>query len=403
MAESKGTILVVDDERQNQTLLSTCLSEVGYSVQTAGDGKQALTLLQGQSFDAVLLDLVMPVMDGFQVLERMKEDDALRHIPVIVVSALDEMESVVRCINMGAMDHVPKPFDPVFLNARIGASVEKKKAHDREALLFAQLQEHYRKLQELEKLRDDLTNMIVHDLRTPLTSLLSGLLTMQDMGEMAENQQETLSISIRGGKTLLGMITDLLDISKMEDGSLHLEYKELPPGEILGSAVGQVAHLAQKRNVTLLTDLATELPTFPGDEDKLVRALVNLAGNAIKFTRPGGTVKMSARIAPRDRLDPEASAVLFSVSDTGEGIPSEYIDRIFEKFGQVESRTAGRKLSTGLGLTFCKLAVEAHGGSIRVETKLGEGSDFSFTIPRERTDIAVGGGKSHATDCPIGG
>jgi len=298
---------------------------------------------------------------------------------------------------------VPKPFDPVFLNARIGASVEKKKAHDREALLFAQLQEHYRKLQELEKLRDDLTNMIVHDLRTPLTSLLSGLLTMQDMGEMAENQQETLSISIRGGKTLLGMITDLLDISKMEDGSLHLEYKELPPGEILGSAVGQVAHLAQKRNVTLLTDLATELPTFPGDEDKLVRALVNLAGNAIKFTRPGGTVKMSARIAPRDRLDPEASAVLFSVSDTGEGIPSEYIDRIFEKFGQVESRTAGRKLSTGLGLTFCKLAVEAHGGSIRVETKLGEGSDFSFTIPRERTDIAVGGGKSHATDCPIGG
>jgi len=214
MAESKGTILVVDDERQNQTLLSTCLSEVGYSVQTAGDGKQALTLLQGQSFDAVLLDLVMPVMDGFQVLERMKEDDALRHIPVIVVSALDEMESVVRCINMGAMDHVPKPFDPVFLNARIGASVEKKKAHDREALLFAQLQEHYRKLQELEKLRDDLTNMIVHDLRTPLTSLLSGLLTMQDMGEMAENQQETLSISIRGGKTLLGMITDLLDISK---------------------------------------------------------------------------------------------------------------------------------------------------------------------------------------------
>ncbi len=392
MAESKGTILIVDDERQNQTLLSTCLNEAGYSVQSAGDGRQALTLLQGQSFDAVLLDLVMPVMDGFQVLERMKEDDALRHIPVIVVSALDEMESVVRCINMGAMDHVPKPFDPVFLNARVGASVERKKAHDREALLFAQLQENYRKLQELEKLRDDLTHMIVHDLRTPLTSLLTGLLTMQDMGEMAENQQEILTLSIGGGKALLGMINDLLDISKMEDGSLRLEYKELTPVEILGSAVGQVAHLAKDRNITLLTNLAPELPTFQGDEDKLVRALVNLAGNAIKFTQPGGTVRISARIAPSNGPHLEASAALFSVSDTGEGIPCEYMDRIFEKFGQVENRTAGRKLSTGLGLTFCKLAVEAHGGNIWVETKPGEGSDFSFTIPWERTDIAVRGG-----------
>ncbi|NCO34372.1 MAG: hybrid sensor histidine kinase/response regulator [Armatimonadetes bacterium] len=384
MENCNGSVLIVDDDTITRDLLSTNLHEAGYRVEAAEDGVQALDLLHRQPFDAVLLDLIMPNMDGFQVLEQMKADDSLRHIPVIVISAVDEMESVVRCIQMGATDHLPKPFAPVFLHARIRASVEKKQLHDRELHLFGQLQENYRKLQELEKLRDDLTHMIVHDLRTPLTALLTGLLTLEDSGKVAEDYTDILNISIRGGRTLLGMVNDLLDISKMEKGALNLEYNDLTPAGLFEAAVPQVKYLAEERHLTLTTDLPPGLPAFPGDEGLLVRTFVNLMGNAIKFTPAEGTVTVSARRPssnyPAPRL-PNCPALLFSVSDTGEGIPEECRDRIFEKFGQVETRESGRKLSTGLGLTFCKMAVEAHSGAIWVESTPGQGSTFYFTIP----------------------
>jgi signal transduction histidine kinase len=241
--------------------------------------------------------------------------------------------------------------------------------------LFEQLQQNYRRLQELEKLRDDLTHMIIHDLRTPLTSVISGMQTLEVMGDWNEDQQEMMDISLRGGETLLGMINDLLDISKMESGSLPLDYALLSAAELVTSAVTQVAGLAKNNSLTLVQEITADLPTFQGDENKLRRILVNLLGNAIKFTPAGGTVTVSMRYNTNERL------LVFSVSDTGEGIPPEAFAHIFEKFGQVESRQRGRKQSTGLGLTFCKLAVEAHGGSIKVESVPDRGSIFSFTIP----------------------
>ena len=132
MPTDAGTILVVDDDSTNRTLRSTNLEEEGHSVEMAEDGLQALEILRARPFDVVLLDLLMPKMDGFQVLEKMKADSTLRHIPVIVISALDEMESVIRCIEMGATDHLPKPFDPVLLHARINASLAAKRLHDQE-------------------------------------------------------------------------------------------------------------------------------------------------------------------------------------------------------------------------------------------------------------------------------
>jgi CheY-like chemotaxis protein len=128
----KGRILVVDDEMINRVVLSTNLEESGYIVGTAEDGQQALEMLRAQPFDVVLLDLIMPKLDGYQVLARMKDDDALRRIPVIMISALDEIDSVVRCIELGAEDYLPKPFDPVLLRARISACLEKKRLSDQE-------------------------------------------------------------------------------------------------------------------------------------------------------------------------------------------------------------------------------------------------------------------------------
>ena len=371
----QGLLLVVDDNEMNRDVLSRRLKRQGHSVVVAQNGQEALALMRIKAFDLVLLDIMMPQMDGYEMLQQLKADQTLCHIPVIMISALHEMESVVRCIEMGADDYLCKPFDPTLLKARIGACLDKKHAHDREVGLFDQLQESYKRLQELEQQRDDLTHMIIHDLRIPLTSVITGMQTLDIVGDLNEDQREMMGIAILGGETLLDMINDLLDVEKLKSGSMQLDYAMLSAAELVASAVGQVASLTQSKQLTLVQQIAAGLPPLPGDENRLRRTLVNLLGNAIKFTPSGGTITVKAH------YNKDKQSVLFSVSDTGEGIPSEAFERIFEKFGQVASRQGGRAMSTGLGLTFCKLAVEAHGGHIGVKSTPGQGSIFYFTVP----------------------
>jgi len=162
MADSKGLVLVVDDNLINRTLLTTNLEEQGYQVEQAVNGVQALQKLAQQAFDVVLLDLLMPEMDGYQVLEKMKSDDALRHIPVIVISSLEEMDSVVRCIEMGATDYLTKPFDPVLLNARMNASLTNKRLHD--------LEQAY--MREITAERDRADRLLLNILPAPVAEQL---------------------------------------------------------------------------------------------------------------------------------------------------------------------------------------------------------------------------------------
>ncbi len=245
-----------------------------------------------------------------------------------------------------------------------------------------------KQVESLSQLKNDLTAMIVHDLRTPLTSLLTGLQSMIYMGEVNELQQEVLDISLGGGETLLNLINDLLDISKMEDGLMYLERRELPVPALAASALKQVAPLAAIKQLDLSHDIAPNIGGFWGDEDKLRRSIVNLLSNAIKFTPAKGSVTLRIHSVPTrcgggiKGGNAEEMGLQVSVLDTGEGIPESAFERIFDKFGQVESRKEGRMMSTGLGLTFCKMAIEAHGGRIWVQSILGQGSTFSFVVPR---------------------
>jgi two-component system sensor histidine kinase/response regulator len=364
-----GQLLVVDDDAANRDVLSRRLQQQGHAVRTASSGREALDLASSSAYDIVLLDIMMPDMDGYEVLRHMKSDERLQHIPVIMISALSEVQSVVRCIDAGAEDYLAKPFNPVLLRARIGATLEKKRGRDRETALYAQLQQNYKRLQELEKLRDDMRNMIVHDLRTPLTAMIVGVEMLEKHGALNDSQREMMTLATDGGKTLLGMINDLLDVEKMESGAAMLHYEELSSATLVAAALAQVASLAEMQGTALVTDIAAGLPLLSGDANKLTRTIVNLVANAIKFT-PAGTVTVS--------VSQQADSLRFAVRDTGSGIPTEAFDRIFEKFGQLDAHD---KVGTGLGLAFCKLAVEAHGGSISVESTPGKGSEFAFTIP----------------------
>src|SRR5262245_56741779 len=292
-APAPGSVLVVDDMASIRAILSQQVARLGHQVAPAANGREALEQLRAGRFDLVLLDVMMPEMDGYAVLEAMKADPELRNVPVIVVSGVDELESVVRCIERGAEDYLHKPCNPTLLRARVGSCLEKKR-------LWDELQAKYRQLQELERLRDSLTHMVVHDLRPPLTVVLSGLREVGDRGPLNEAQQEFWQMALQGGRTLLAMINDLLDISKMEDGSLRLDYQAVDPHRLAEQAVRQVSPLAKEKQQALAIDVAPDLPSLIADEAHLCRILVNLIGNAVKFTPCEGRIVMAARVSEVD-------------------------------------------------------------------------------------------------------
>jgi signal transduction histidine kinase len=325
--------------------------------------------------DVVLLDVMMPGMDGFEVCRQIRSDPSKAFVPVVMVTALHETGDRIKALECGADDFLTKPVDDVEVLARVKSLVRVKRQRDA-------LKQAYLDLQSLESLRDSLVMMMVHDLRTPLTTILGPLEMLQtgQFGTLESLQKEIIGMSLRSGYRLLGLVNELLDVSKMESGEMLLHRSEVDVSNVVHEAVELVAKINTNDMSRIQYEFADDLPTVSADEDLLRRILVNLVANAMKFTRGEGTVTVCAKRSD-DASPTENGAVVLSVSDAGEGIPPEDRERIFEKFGQVESRRAGRKMSTGLGLTFCKLAVEAHGGHIWVESEIGKGSTFHFTIP----------------------
>lgn len=369
-----GCVLVVDDTPANVRLLSGILKIAGYEVVTAPGGGEALAALReggpGPSPDVVLLDVMMPEMDGFEVCRRIKAAPETAYLPVVMVTALRETADRVRSLEAGADDFLTKPVDEVEVVARVRSLVRVKRQR-------AAVERAYADLRRAESQRDSITAMLVHDLRTPLTAIIGpiGMLTTELADQLDETQRELFTMCSRSTHRLLGLVNDLLDVSKMESGEMNLHLADTNPAHLITDAADQLAPLARESGIEIVRDIQFELPTLRADPDMLIRVLVNLIGNALKVTLAGGTVTVSVW------LEKDGRAVTFAVRDTGEGIPREAFEHIFEKFGQVEGRKAGRKMSTGLGLAFCRMAVEAHGGRIWIESELGQGSTFSFTIP----------------------
>ncbi|MBU0610921.1 MAG: PocR ligand-binding domain-containing protein [Armatimonadetes bacterium] len=233
-----------------------------------------------------------------------------------------------------------------------------------------------RRILDLEQMRDSLIHMMVHDLRTPLTSIVGGLQTLVDVDYDPELIRELVPIAVASANTLVDMVSTILDLNKMEHGGLPLDLEPTNLAAVVGLATSQVEGLARERGHTLRTDLNAACPALTADAEKLRRLFINLLGNAIKFTPNGGTITVATHCEPE--------GVRLSVSDTGPGIPADQLDRIFDKYAQVRGAHPQRN-STGLGLTFCKMVAEAHGGRIWAESELGHGSTFHVVLPVEPT------------------
>lgn len=233
------------------------------------------------------------------------------------------------------------------------------------------LQHNYARLQELESLRDSLNHMIFHDLRTPL-SALNYLLQLLEEDELSPHQRKTVEMSLQSGRTLSGIISDLLDVHLVESGQLNLKRQTLVVAPLIEEAVRQTQLMSDYKGVALQSEIAPDLPMLFGDAQKLTRVLVNLLDNALRFTPEGGTISVSAHLG--------GEAFVFAVCDTGTGIAPNDFERIFQ-FGHTATGKAGHRVSSGLGLAFCKMIVEAHGGTIGVQSEVGSGSRFWFSLP----------------------
>jgi signal transduction histidine kinase len=362
----RGRVLVVDDEAHNRELLHDLLAAQGHEVLEAADGKEALRVATEHVPDVVLLDVMMPELDGFEVCRRLKAQASTAALPILMVTALADRENRIQGIAAGANDFLTKPIDIHEVQLRVRNALRLKK-------LFDRVQDDYRRLQELETLRDNLTGMIVHDMRSPLTGI-RGYLQLSLMippEKMDHDLREYLGHARHATEVLIEMVSSLLDVSRLEAGSMPLDRQPHDMRQLIPEALQSLGALLQNCQVRF-EPAGGPLPALC-DEHIVRRIVANLVSNAIKFTPAEGSVVLTG--------ERQASAVKISVRDTGAGIPKEYHTKIFEKFGQVANRKENRKYSTGLGLTFCKLAVEAHGGQIGVESVVGQGSTFWFTLP----------------------
>lgn len=376
---SLNDILIVDDAPANLSLLAGMLKKSGFRVRPVPSGRLALTAAEHLPPDLVLLDINMPEMDGFEVCRRFKENDALRDIPIIFLSALTEPLDKVTAFQMGAVDFISKPFHIEEVLSRVRTHLKIRGLQLALATRNREVETAYGQLKQLEKARDDLIHMLVHDLRAPLQGILGFLsLLKQDAPKLAPRHLEFIQHCLNGSERLLGMINDLLDLNRLEAGKMPIHPHPVSPLDLLQQALNSLQ--GRTLNHTLRIDTSGAPMEIVVDPDLIRRVLENLVGNAVKFSPRESTIGITIRSTP--------SETQFEVSDEGIGIPAEFQASIFDKFAQLQHPIEGYSGSTGLGLAICRLIVEAHGGRIGVQSTPDHGSTFHFTIPSRYPDVS---------------
>lgn len=375
-AETGALVLVADDVEANVELLRDQLTALGYRVITASDGPSAIARCTAESPDLCLLDVAMPAGDlgveprdtGFEVCRRLKRDPRTARIPVIFVTAQNDPAARVRAIEAGGDDFLVKPHDRHLLGARVRSLLQLKAATDA-------LAESLERLQGEQRMREDLVRMIVHDLKTPLTAILATLEMLRDgdFGPIEERPMRALSDVEGKAEDLLGLIQDLLDVSKVEEQSLLLQVEPIAPAALFAELSFDWAARFQQAQTTTASEVAEDAPVFTADKTLLKRVLSNLVQNAITHAAVPVTLTF--------RAQREGEGIRLSVQDDGPGIPEANRERIFQKFAQLRDADAPKVRSSGLGLAFCRVAVESHGGRIWVESALGQGSTFHLVLP----------------------
>lgn len=368
--KSRGTILIVDDNPANLQTLSKELLSKGYSVRAVPNGELALQSARTSKPELILLDILMPEMNGFEVCKILKDDPDLADVPVIFISALNETVDKVTGFRIGGVDYITKPFQFEEVLVRVETQLtlyrqrlEIQRRHEQDILYS----------ERLNSLKDDIINMTSHDLKNPLASVMLSLDLLRRHGRTDDEDGVRYLSNIEYSINQMSkLISDLLDIAKIETGrAVHPAPVEVAP--FVERLVGEFRFRAVQDGV-----LVSAEPVKPDlialfDPDRMWQVLSNLLSNAVKYSDKGGTV-----ILATDIRDDE---IIFSVEDKGLGIPEETLPNLFDRFYRVESDAHRNREGTGLGLYIAKSIVDQHDGRIWVESKVNEGSTFYVALP----------------------
>ena len=385
-------ILIVDDLLENLISLEAILDDLNVELIRAFSGMEALRLCSKEDFALVILDVQMPEMNGYETLELLRQRKKTKYLPVIFVSAIHRSDlNIIRGIETGAIDFIPKPIVPEILKGKVAVFLDLYRQRTKLNNLIIELEETNLNLKNAkndaeEALRTKsrfLANM-THEIRTPLNGVI-GLSRMLQKSELNAEQQEWISIITTSGENLLKIINDILDFSKNESGQIILENIDFEINGLLKNVYKLMKFKADESGLDFSYHLSKEVPAIVnGDPFRISQILMNLVNNAIKFTQKGH-VKLSVEL---DDQTKDSIRILFRIKDTGIGISEEGKSLLFKEFSQAESSTSRKYGGTGLGLIISKNMVELMHGEIGVESEINKGSEFWFKLSlREAQNI----------------
>lgn len=364
---TKKCILIVDDNPTNISLLEEILTENGYQVLAASNGSKALKVVERRSPDLILLDVMMPNIDGYEVCRQLKLDSKTQRIPIIFLSALGEPINKIEGFKVGGVDYITKPFNMEELLSRVGTHIALRQAQNK-------LEETNQFLAQVNQEKNEFLNIVAHDLKNPLSNILifSGHLIKRKLEH--ERVIELAKMISNSGKQMFKLVDDLLDISLIEAGQLITQKTTINVHSFLMKLVDELKSIAEAKELQLELKSEQTNAFITGDEIRLHQIFENLIGNAIKFSPPQKAIYI--------KIEPSEEQVMVSIQDEGPGFSQEDQTRLYQKFARLSAQPTGGETTTGLGLSIVKRLVDAMDGEIHCQSVKEQGACFSLFFPK---------------------
>jgi len=367
--------LIVDDNQENVDLIAYFLRPQNYDIRSAADGIEAINQVERDLPDLILLDIHLPGIDGFGVCEKFKKNDRTRFLPIIMITASQDLKHKIKSLEVGADDFISQPFENVELVARVKSLLRIKSYQDELNLKNRELEEKNKLLIRMDQFKEELSHLIVHDMKNPLF-VIQGNLQMLSMTMNApgfEKYKKYVNRIERSSENLLRMVTNLVDIAKIEDGSFKLSSELTNINDIISKCISKIQDYPEHEKKVIDYSPLLKGGLIKADASIVERVFDNLFQFLLNNVEDQGRLQIKIAV--------QEAGLLFELTDNGTPLPEKYTDQIFDKFSIKEIKNDGYRVGRGLGMTFCKLAIEAHHGWVKMNNSDFKGNRIELYLP----------------------